>query len=170
MNSATETSANPYVPDNTVGQAPAAGQPSFIATKLRKRPWITWCLPVSALALWMLCYQYSSTIMFWLYEVPNIKNPGYDSFIAMVTWASAGLWALGGAHQVLMLAFRKQIPGSLKHLLPGLLLSATCAGSFLMSRVETTKDIEEYPHMRRGPVRERFEPQTDSPSPSAPAP
>ena len=66
----------------------------------------------------------------------------------------------------MLLAFRKQIPGIVKHLAPGLVLSACCGGGYLLSIRETTQTVIDYPIRRRGPISEQTQESTPPVSPS----
>ena len=103
--------------------------------------------------------------MFWVIEVPDFKKPGFEKYMNVVTMIAGAFWAMGGFHQIMLLAFRKQIPGIVKHLAPGLVLSACCAGGYLLSLRETTRTVFDYPESR-GPMRKRTQESTPPVSPS----
>ena len=168
MNTTLESSsANPYEPDFSVTHRHGSDEaPSILVQKLRRRPWLSWALPLFGLCVWFYCYQFSEQVMFWVIDVPNFKNPGFETYMHVVTMIAGAFWAIGGLHQIMLLAFRKQIPGIVKHLAPGLVLSACCGGGYLLSIRETTQTVIDYPIRRRGPISEQTQESTPPVSPS----
>jgi hypothetical protein len=167
MDSASNLSPdNPYEPDASLKQRAVQVNTSWWVEKLRKRKWLSWILPASGFCVWFVCYQFPEQVKFWLFEVPNFGPPRHDHFMDFATLIAGIFWGCGGLHQMMMMAFRKQLPGVLAHLITGLLLSAGMATGFLFSLRETTQAIREYPIERRGPP--PWIDRTESPSPALP--
>lgn len=139
MESGREPATSPYVPDKGVSAgSPLAKRPSWIAARLRQSVWLAWILPLAALVIWLG------------FEVSIVKpRNNVVHFFAMT--ASIAFWSLGSLHHIGLLACSGQVPRSLRHLLPGLGLSAACLLTFLASMEKTTEVIDNYPIFRRGP-------------------
>lgn len=139
MESGRDSATSPYLPDKSVSAGfPPVKRPSWIAARLRQSVRLAWILPLAALVIWLG------------FPVSMVK-PRNDVVHFFAMTASIALWSLGSLHHIGLIACSGQVPRSLRHLLPGLGLSALCLLTFLASMARTTEVIDNYPVLRRGP-------------------